>query len=102
MNVYDLIFSMFNPSQLFSFIIVPIGSYLPKIILLMFLEALEKFLMGWCQGGKKYFASWEPHFLDQYFARDSMIHGPAWALLPSSPPAPTPAKLGAEIALLSN
>ena len=32
------------------------------------------------QGGKKYFALWEPHFLGQYFARDSMIHGPTGPL----------------------
>ena len=33
---------------------------------------------GW-QGGKKCFTSWEPRFLGQYFARDSVIHGPAVA-----------------------
>ena len=31
------------------------------------------------QGGEKYFTSWEPRFLGQYFARDSVIHGPAGA-----------------------
>ena len=32
------------------------------------------------QGGKKYFPSWEPRFLGQYFARDSVIPEPAVAL----------------------
>ena len=32
------------------------------------------------QGGEKYFASWEPNFLGQYFARESVIHGPPGAL----------------------
>ena len=32
------------------------------------------------QGGKKCFTSWEPRFLGQYFAADSVTHGPAGAL----------------------
>ena len=31
-------------------------------------------------GWQKYFTSWEPRFLGQYFARDSVIHGQASAL----------------------
>ena len=31
------------------------------------------------QDGEKYFTSWEPRFLGQYFAQDSVIHGPAGA-----------------------
>ena len=27
------------------------------------------------QGGMKYFASWEPNLLGQYFARDNVIDG---------------------------
>ena len=30
--------------------------------------------LAW-QGGMKYFASWEPHLLGQYFAHDSAIQG---------------------------
>ena len=32
------------------------------------------------QGGEKYFTSWEPKLLGQYFFQDSVIHRPTGAL----------------------
>ena len=49
----------------------------------MFTTCLQNWLrhFGQCldQGGEKYFTSWEPRFLCQYFAGDSVIHGLAGA-----------------------
>ena len=43
---------------------------------------IENYNVNWLgqhQSGEKYFTSWEPRFLGQYFTQDSVIHGPVGA-----------------------
>ena len=44
------------------------------------IKGTKKLVQTYDQGGKKYFNSWEPRFLGQYFAWNSVIHRPAGAL----------------------